>query len=82
VAQDPEADGIAAHADQARASFNRRFWHAAGGYLNDVVDGENGEDDAFRPNQTSRWRSPIRSSTRSIGRRHRFRGGLMPVRAT
>jgi predicted glycogen debranching enzyme len=52
AAQDPAADEIAAHADQARASFNRRFWYAAGSYLYDVVDGENGDDDAaFRPNQ-------------------------------
>ncbi len=50
-AQDPEADELVAHADTARASFNRRFWHEAGGYLYDVVDGENGDDDAFRPNQ-------------------------------
>ena len=35
-----------------RKSFNERFWHAAGGYLYDVVDAENGGDDAaFRPNQ-------------------------------
>jgi predicted glycogen debranching enzyme len=50
-AQNPEADGLAAHADKTRASFNRRFWHAAGEYLYDVVDGENGDDAAFRPNQ-------------------------------
>ena len=43
-AQDPEAAEIAAHADKARVSFNRRFWHEAGGYLYDVVDGENGDD--------------------------------------
>ncbi len=49
--QDPEAAAIAAHADQARISFNRRFWHKAGGYLYDVVDGENGDDPSFRPNQ-------------------------------
>jgi predicted glycogen debranching enzyme len=49
--QDPEADEIAAHADKARASFNRRFWHTVGSYLYDVVDGENGDDAAFRPNQ-------------------------------
>ena len=42
---------IAAHADRAKVSFNRRFWHEAGGYLYDVVDGETGDDDAFRPNQ-------------------------------
>jgi predicted glycogen debranching enzyme len=48
---DPEADEIAAHADKARESFNRRFWHTAGGYLYDIVDGEDGDDAAFRPNQ-------------------------------
>src|SRR5205085_3710633 len=32
-AQDPEAEELAAHADKTRASFNRCFWHAAGGYL-------------------------------------------------
>jgi predicted glycogen debranching enzyme len=51
AAQDPEADEIAAFADLARASFNRRFWYASGGYLYDVVDGESGDDAAFRPNQ-------------------------------
>ncbi len=46
-----EADAIAAHAEAARQSFNRRFWHDKGGYLYDVVDGENGDDASFRPNQ-------------------------------
>jgi predicted glycogen debranching enzyme len=50
-AHDPEADELAARADKTRDSFNRRFWCAAGGYLYDVVDGENGDDPAFRPNQ-------------------------------
>ena len=50
-AKDPEADELAAHANKTRDSFNRRFWYAAGGYLYDVVDGENGDDTAFRPNQ-------------------------------
>ncbi len=36
----------------ARASFNRRFWYDAGGYLYDVVDGEQGDDPACRPNQS------------------------------
>jgi predicted glycogen debranching enzyme len=45
------ADDIAAHAERARRSFNRRFWHDQGGYLYDVVDGENGDDASFRPNQ-------------------------------
>lgn len=36
---------------QVRRSFNERFWHEAGGYLYDVVDGEHGDDPACRPNQ-------------------------------
>jgi predicted glycogen debranching enzyme len=44
-------DKVARYAEKARTSFNRRFWNAAGNYLYDVVDGENGDDPAFRPNQ-------------------------------
>src|SRR5262249_45965640 len=33
------------------AAFNERFWIADQAYLYDVVDGEQGNDDAFRPNQ-------------------------------
>ncbi len=40
-----------AHADQAFASFNRRFWDAETRHLFDVVDGEQGDDRACRPNQ-------------------------------
>jgi predicted glycogen debranching enzyme len=41
-----------ARADLARRSFNDRFWFDAGGYLYDVVDTEEGGDDAkCRPNQ-------------------------------
>ncbi len=46
-----EARPFAEHADQARDSFNRRFWYEPGGHLYDVVDGENGDDPACRPNQ-------------------------------
>jgi predicted glycogen debranching enzyme len=42
---------LAEHAGRARWSFNERFWYAAGGYLYDVVDGEQGDDPACRPNQ-------------------------------
>ncbi|MBV9502017.1 MAG: hypothetical protein JO138_21815, partial [Acidobacteriaceae bacterium] len=50
--RDKEADGIAEHAAQAEQSFNKRFWYAQGGYLYDVVDGENGRNDtSCRPNQ-------------------------------
>jgi predicted glycogen debranching enzyme len=48
---DPGAAEIGRHADQARASFNKRFWREDANCLYDVVDGENGDDPAFRPNQ-------------------------------
>jgi predicted glycogen debranching enzyme len=44
-------EAVARHAKRARESFNRRFWYATGKYLYDVVDGENGDDHACRPNQ-------------------------------
>jgi predicted glycogen debranching enzyme len=49
-AQDADADDLAVQADKARDSFNRRFCRD-GGHLYDVVDGEDGNDPAFRPNQ-------------------------------
>jgi len=48
---DSAAEVLAGHADRARRSFNERFWHAAGGYLYDIVDGAKGDDAACRPNQ-------------------------------
>lgn len=42
---------VAEHADRVRQSFNERFWYAEGGYLYDIVDGEQGNDTACRPNQ-------------------------------
>ena len=49
---DEDSSALARHADRARASFNDRFWFAAGGYLYDVIDGETGGPDAAcRPNQ-------------------------------
>ena len=38
-------------ADRVRASFNARFWNERAGCLFDIVDGEEGDDDAIRPNQ-------------------------------
>lgn len=38
-------------AAKVRDAFNRRFWYAEGGYLFDLVDGEQGTDPACRPNQ-------------------------------
>jgi predicted glycogen debranching enzyme len=40
-----------ARAERTCESFNRRFWIAEQGYLYDVIDGESGDDPAFRPNQ-------------------------------
>src|SRR5205085_9807692 len=45
------ADELAARAEQARRSFNAKFWYEPGGHLYDVVDGEHGDDPACRPNQ-------------------------------
>ena len=45
------AGEMAAHAQRCRESFNQRFWFEAGCGLYDVVDGENGDDPACRPNQ-------------------------------
>jgi predicted glycogen debranching enzyme len=50
--KDSKADEYRARADRARESFNERFWYRAGHYLYDVVDSEDGTDDAkCRPNQ-------------------------------
>ncbi|MBY0524190.1 MAG: amylo-alpha-1,6-glucosidase [Gemmataceae bacterium] len=46
-----EAGEMATLAVRARAAFNDRFWNPATTYLFDVVDGEQGDDDACRPNQ-------------------------------
>ncbi|MBE0597093.1 MAG: glycogen debranching enzyme family protein [Desulfuromonadales bacterium] len=45
------ADDLGALAVRVQESFNRRFWYAQGNYLYDVVDGEDGDDAACRPNQ-------------------------------
>jgi predicted glycogen debranching enzyme len=45
------ANELAHRAEQVCDSFNRRFWIESQGYLYDVIDGESGDDDAFRPNQ-------------------------------
>jgi predicted glycogen debranching enzyme len=72
------AQRIKAYADRAYDSFNRRFWYARGQYLYDVVDGENGDDLACRPNQIfaislphpildeSRWRPVIDVITKQL----------------
>jgi predicted glycogen debranching enzyme len=42
---------IQGHAERAQLSFNQRFWFTEGGYLYDVIDSEQGDDPACRPNQ-------------------------------
>ncbi len=37
--------------NRCKQSFDTRFWYAEGGYLYDVIDGPDGNDSAFRPNQ-------------------------------
>jgi predicted glycogen debranching enzyme len=46
-----DASEVSEHAERVRESFNDRFWYGSGGYLYDIVDGENGDDAACRPNQ-------------------------------
>jgi predicted glycogen debranching enzyme len=50
--------GEADYADRCRndrsnaiASFRKRFWYEASGYLYDVIDGPEGDDASLRPNQ-------------------------------
>jgi predicted glycogen debranching enzyme len=52
AAGDPdEAARVQLAADRTYDAFNRRFWNPAIGHLHDVVDGEQGDDPACRPNQ-------------------------------
>ena len=47
-----DAAKISDHAERTFDSFNRRFWYAEGQYLYDIVDGDDGNNDAaLRPNQ-------------------------------
>jgi predicted glycogen debranching enzyme len=75
----PQKDSpVATLAEQVRKSFNDRFWNAERGYLYDIVDGENGNDDALRPNQLfafsldhpvldrSRWQAVLDVTTQHL----------------
>jgi predicted glycogen debranching enzyme len=76
--QPDKAFEFAAHAERARASFNERFWYRDEGYLFDVIDGENGNDAACRPNQllaislrhpvldSSKWHSVLETVRRRL----------------
>src|SRR5262245_20354943 len=46
-----DASDIRRLAARARTAFNERFWFEDGRYLYDLVDGEDGDDSACRPNQ-------------------------------
>ncbi|HEX3072031.1 MAG TPA: amylo-alpha-1,6-glucosidase, partial [Ignavibacteriales bacterium] len=46
-----KADELKGYADKARESFNNKFWYSDEAYLYDVIEGENGNDNACRPNQ-------------------------------
>jgi predicted glycogen debranching enzyme len=48
---DDDADRYAKQAQQVERSFNHRFWLPDRGYLYDVIDGPEGDDDSIRPNQ-------------------------------
>jgi predicted glycogen debranching enzyme len=49
--QGTQAEEIKEHAQKCYESFQKRFWYRDGGYLYDVVDGEEGDDPSLRPNQ-------------------------------
>ncbi|MBL0422824.1 glycogen debranching enzyme family protein [Ramlibacter sp. AW1] len=66
------------HATRLCTSFNQRFWNPATGGLFDVVDGEQGDDPAIRPNmllaialphpvlEPSRWASVMAVARREL----------------
>ncbi len=54
VAQEVGPEGAALYGEAAgrvKESFNRKFWFEKGGYLYDIIEGENGSDLSNRPNQ-------------------------------
>jgi len=48
---EPAAERLAEQAARVKSSFNKCFWNEQTGYLFDVIEGEQGEDAALRPNQ-------------------------------
>jgi len=77
LGKDEVAADCREQARRAAASFNDRFWYAAGGWLYDVVDGPDGDDPALRPNQVLALALPhcpvppdqARSALRAVARR-------------
>jgi predicted glycogen debranching enzyme len=76
--QAARAQDLSRRAEQVNQSFNKRFWNEAGGYLYDVIDGEQGNDPKFRPNQllaislehpvleSARWKSIVDQCTERL----------------
>jgi predicted glycogen debranching enzyme len=72
------AQRMAAYAERTRAAFNARFWNEATGCLYDLVDGEDGDDPAIRPNMLlaislphpvldpSRWQAVLQVAQREL----------------
>ncbi len=58
---------FSARADRAARAFAKRFWLDTGNYLLDVVDGPEGDDSSFRPNQLIALTTPrlLVSATRA-----------------
>jgi predicted glycogen debranching enzyme len=72
------AADLRALADRVHRSFNQRFWSDKHQHLHDIVDGEQGDDPALRPNQLfaislghpvlvqPRWAAVLDSVTRNL----------------
>jgi predicted glycogen debranching enzyme len=73
-----EAKQVAEIAQQVFHSFNQKFWIEERGSLYDLIEGENGNDSALRPNQlfaisltypvleSSRWKSVLNAVERCL----------------
>jgi predicted glycogen debranching enzyme len=80
-----DADDLREEAARCRRAFNERFWNPSARRLNDVVDGEQGDDDACRPNQIlavavphspldrQYWPAVLESVTRELATPHGLR---------
>jgi predicted glycogen debranching enzyme len=77
-ATESEAKQVAKISQQVFHSFNQKFWIEESGSLYDLIDGENGNDSALRPNQlfavslsypvleSSRWQSVLNAVERCL----------------
>lgn len=51
ISEDNQDNIYSNYAKRAKDSFNKKFWFEEGGYLYDVIEGEQGNGNACRPNQ-------------------------------